>query len=106
MKVTLCFCESAVKLGPKFSVTAKGKLRLGAKIIQQGGIKNILKQVFGILEGEKLLKASQCYLSTSVGPIAGLLFISTEKVAFCSDQRITFSSPTGELLKTPYKVIF
>ncbi|KAL0535498.1 hypothetical protein IC582_029829 [Cucumis melo] len=94
-----------VKLGPKFLVTAKGKLRLGAKIIRQGGRKNIFKQVFGIVEGEQLLKASQCYLSTSAGPIAGLLFISTEKVAFCSEQSITFSSPTGELLKTPYKVL-
>lgn len=98
--------KSVVKLGPKFLVTAKGKLRLGAKIIRQGGRKNIFKQVFGIVEGEQLLKASQCYLSTSAGPIAGLLFISTEKVAFCSEQSITFSSPTGELLKTPYKVIF
>ncbi|XP_038895202.1 GEM-like protein 4 isoform X2 [Benincasa hispida] len=67
-----------VKLGPKFLVTAK--------------------------EGEQLLKASQCYLSTSAGPIAGLLFVSTEKVAFCSEQSITLSSPTGELLKTHYKV--
>lgn len=94
-----------VKLGPKFSATAKGKLRLGAKIIQQGGRKNIFKQVFGIVEGEELLKASQCYLSTSAGPIAGLLFISTEKVAFCSEQSVTFSSPTGEFLKSPYKVL-
>ncbi|XP_008437047.2 GEM-like protein 4 isoform X4 [Cucumis melo] len=86
-----------------FRVYEHGKLRLGAKIIRQGGRKNIFKQVFGIVEGEQLLKASQCYLSTSAGPIAGLLFISTEKVAFCSEQSITFSSPTGELLKTPYK---
>lgn len=106
MRVILCLCESVVKLGPKFSVTAKGKLRLGAKIIQQGGRTNLFKQVFGIVEGEQLLKASQCYLSTSAGPIAGLLFISTVKVAFCSEQSITFPSPTGELIKTHYKVTF
>ncbi|XP_023541117.1 GEM-like protein 4 isoform X1 [Cucurbita pepo subsp. pepo] len=94
-----------VKLGPKFSVTARGKLRLGAKIIRQGGRKNIFKHAFGIVEGEELLKASQCYLSTSAGPIAGLLFMSTHRVAFCSEQSITFPSPTGELIKTQYKVM-
>ncbi|XP_048328933.1 GEM-like protein 4 [Ziziphus jujuba] len=94
-----------VKLGPKFSETLKGKLRLGAKIIQEGGRGNIFKQIFGVKEGEELLKASQCYLSTTSGPIAGLLFISTEKVAFCSERPITFPSATGELIRTPYKVV-
>lgn len=94
-----------VKLGPKFSETVKGKLSLGAKIIQEGGRENIFKHVFGVREGEELLKASQCYLSTTAGPIAGLLFISTDKIAFCSERSITFSSPTGEVTRAPYKVI-
>ena len=96
----------AVKLGPKLSETVKGKLSLGAKIIQEGGRKNIFKQIFGVKEGEQLLKASQCYLSTTSGPIAGLLFISTEKIAFCSERPLTFSSATGELIRTPYSVYF
>lgn len=94
----------AVKLGSKLSETVKGKLRLGAKIIQEGGRENIFKQVFGMKEDEKLLKASQCYLSTTAGPIAGLLFSSTEKVAFCSERSIAISSSTGQAIKTPYKV--
>ncbi|KAM7487931.1 hypothetical protein LguiB_025415 [Lonicera macranthoides] len=38
------------------------------------------------------------------GPIAGLLFISTDKVAFCSERSIKISSPTGELIRIHYKV--
>ncbi|XP_058779400.1 putative GEM-like protein 8 [Vicia villosa] len=94
-----------VKLGPKFSETVKGKLSLGAKIIQEGGRRNIFKHVFGMQEQEKLLKASQCYLYTTAGPIAGILFISTLKVAFCSERHTTFSSVDGEFVKAPYKVL-
>ncbi|XAR55211.1 hypothetical protein NMG60_11035221 [Bertholletia excelsa] len=69
-----------VRMGPKISETVKGN------------------------QGEKLLKASQCYLSTTSGPIAGILFISTAKVAFCSERSITVPSSSGHLLRTPYKV--
>ena len=97
-------CETAVRLGPKFSETVKGKLSLGARILQVGGVKRVFKQIFGVGEGEKLLKASQCYLSTTGGPIAGLLFISSQRIAFCSDRSIKFSSPNGELIRIHYKV--
>lgn len=97
-------CEFAVRLGPKFSETVKGKLSVGAKIIKKGGRENIFKDIFGVMNGEKLLKASQCYLSTSAGPIAGILFISTEKVAFCSERSITVQSCSGALIRTLYKV--
>lgn len=94
-----------VRMGPKFSETVKGKLSVGAKIILKGGRENIFRHIFGIREGEKLLKASQCYLSTTAGPIAGILFISTLKVAFFSERSITLPSDKGECLKTPYKVL-
>ncbi|KAG5521647.1 hypothetical protein RHGRI_034018 [Rhododendron griersonianum] len=93
-----------VRLGPKISETVKGKLSLGAKILQAGGVEKIFKHHFNVREGEKLLKASQCYLSTTAGPLAGLLFISTDKVAFCSERSIKFSSPSGELIRIRYKV--
>ncbi|KAL2541188.1 GEM-like protein 4 [Abeliophyllum distichum] len=94
-----------VKLGPKLTDTLKGKLRLGARILQVGGVEKVFKQNFNVVIGEKLLKASQCYLSTTSGPIAGLLFISTAKVAFCSERPIKLSSPSGKLLKIHYKVM-
>nr|TKS13851.1 hypothetical protein D5086_0000049270 [Populus alba] len=61
-----------LRLGAKLSETVKVKLRLGAKTTQQAGTENVFKQEFGVGEGEELLKASQCYLSTTAGPIAGL----------------------------------
>ncbi|KAK7270704.1 hypothetical protein RJT34_26061 [Clitoria ternatea] len=94
-----------VKLGSNLSEILKGKLSLGVRIIQEGGRGNIFKIVFGKKENEKLLKASQCYLYTTAGPIAGILFISTEKVAFYSERPTTFYSAAGELVKSPYKVL-
>ncbi|XP_043716741.1 putative GEM-like protein 8 [Telopea speciosissima] len=94
-----------VKLGPKVSATVKGKLRLGVRILREGGVEKLFNQIFSVGEGEKLLNASQCYLSTTAGPIAGLLFISTENIAFCSERSLTFTLPTQELIKTPYKVM-
>ncbi|XP_068503074.1 putative GEM-like protein 8 [Phaseolus vulgaris] len=100
-----CRIHDHVKMGPNLSEILKGKLSLGARIIQEGGRGNIFKNVFGMQEKEQLLKASQCYLYTTAGPIAGVLFISTEKVAFYSERPITFSSVTGELARAPYKVL-
>ncbi|XP_010935565.1 putative GEM-like protein 8 [Elaeis guineensis] len=94
-----------VSLGPNISETVKGKLSLGARILQAGGVKKVFRQNFSIEKGEKLLKAFQCYLSTTAGPIAGLLFISTKKIAFHSDRSLTLTSPRGELARVPYKVL-
>ncbi|RVX16309.1 GEM-like protein 4 [Vitis vinifera] len=93
-----------LRIGSKISETVKGKLRLGARILQLGGVKKVFRQIFGFGKGEKLLKASQCYLSTTAGPIAGLLFISTQRLAFFSERSIRFSSPNGELVRFHYKV--
>eukprot|EP00261_Vitis_vinifera_P036754 XP_019077997.1 PREDICTED: GEM-like protein 4 isoform X2 [Vitis vinifera] len=93
-----------MRIGSKISETVKGKLRLGARILQLGGVKKVFRQIFGFGKGEKLLKASQCYLSTTAGPIAGLLFISTQRLAFFSERSIRFSSPNGELVRFHYKV--
>ncbi|KAL5755400.1 hypothetical protein ACOSP7_023620 [Xanthoceras sorbifolium] len=94
-----------VRLGPKITDIVKGKLSLGARILQVGGMSKVFKKLFSVGEGERLLKTCQCYLSTTAGPIAGLLFISTEKVAFCSERTIKFSSSNGELLRLHYKVL-
>lgn len=104
--IEVLFCDLiVVKLAPKISETVKGKLSLGAKIIQVGGLEKIFKKLFSVKEEEKLLKACQCYLSTTAGPIAGLLFISTHKVAFCSERSLKFYSSNGELIRVHYKVI-
>ena len=94
-----------VKLGPKITETVKGKLSFGARILRVGGVEKIFKKLFSAAEEEKLLKASQCYLSTAAGPLAGLLFISNHKISFCSQKSFKVSSPNGELVRVRYKVI-
>ncbi|XP_010546250.1 PREDICTED: GEM-like protein 4 [Tarenaya hassleriana] len=91
-------------LGPKLTETVKRKLTLGARILQVGGLQKIFKRLFRVGEGEKLLKAYQCYLSTTSGPIPGLLFISSKKIAFCSERSIKISSPEGDTVRVHYKV--
>lgn len=92
-------------MGPRISETMKGKLSMGTRILQAGGLESDFRQAFTVGEGEKLLKAFQCYLSTTAGPIAGMLFISNEKIAFRSDRSLKLTSPKGDLVKVPYKVI-
>ncbi|KAK7348953.1 hypothetical protein VNO80_23748 [Phaseolus coccineus] len=94
-----------VKLGPKITDTVKGKLSLGARILQVGGVEKVFMQLFTVKNGEKLLKASQCYISTTSGPLAGLLFISTDKVAFCSERSIKAYASNGHLIRIHYKVV-
>ncbi|KAJ8564860.1 hypothetical protein K7X08_001320 [Anisodus acutangulus] len=93
-----------MSLSPKLTETLKGKLSLGANILQVGGLEKIFKQKFSVKDDEKLMKVSQCYLSTTAGPIAGLFFTSTDKIAFCSERSIKLLSPTGKLLRIRYKV--
>ncbi|XP_022945278.1 putative GEM-like protein 8, partial [Cucurbita moschata] len=95
----------AVKLSPSVTKTVKRKLWLGAKLVQIGRSEKIFKKMFKLRQDDKLLSSSHCYLSTTAGPIAGLLFVSTHVVAFCSDRPIIFSSPHEEQSRMNYKVM-
>ncbi|KAL5066779.1 hypothetical protein RYX36_017666 [Vicia faba] len=97
--------EISVRLGTNISETIKRKLSLGARILQVGGVEKMFMQYFSVVEGERLLKVSQCYLSTTSGPLAGLLFISTEKVAFCSERSIKVFNQKGQMCRIRYKVV-
>ncbi|RCV42390.1 hypothetical protein SETIT_9G212900v2 [Setaria italica] len=94
-----------LNLGPKFSETIKGKLSFGAKVLQAGSIDKVFREYFVVGKDEKLLKAFQCYLSTTAGPISGMLFISTEKIAFHSDRPLSIACPKGGRTRVPYKVL-
>ncbi|XP_031090956.1 GEM-like protein 4 [Ipomoea triloba] len=96
--------NGAVRLRPKITDTLKGKLILGAKLLQAGGVEKVFKKRFSAKEGEKLLKASQCYLSTTSGPMPGLLFVSTHKLSFLSERSIKIPSSTGKSMRMHYKV--
>ncbi|MCI04144.1 GRAM domain protein/ABA-responsive-like protein, partial [Trifolium medium] len=71
--------QEHVRLGANVSKTIKRTLSLGAQVLQVGGVEKVFMQYFNVSEGERLLKVSHCYLSTTSGPLAGLLFISTKK---------------------------
>lgn len=101
----IIFSFSAVTLGPKITETIRGKLSFGAKVLQAGSIDKVFREYFAVEKDEKLVKAFQCYLSTTAGPIAGMLFISTEKIAFHSDRPLNLASPKGRSTRVPYKVI-
>ncbi|XP_076889123.1 GEM-like protein 7 [Bidens hawaiensis] len=96
--------KNYVSLGPKLIEIMKLKLSYGAKIIQFGSQDKIFRKNFSTKDKEKVLQASQCYLYTTAGAIAGFLFVSTERVAFCSQKPIKTYSTTGKLLKFQYKV--
>jgi len=93
-----------VRVGANISKTIKRTLSLGAQILQMGGVEKVFTQYFSAREGERLSKVSQCYLSTTSGPLAGLLFISNEKVAFCSERTIKVFNQKGQMCRIQYKV--
>ncbi|KAK9691450.1 hypothetical protein RND81_09G197200 [Saponaria officinalis] len=85
----------------------KGKLGvLGAKSVK-GGVEKVFNRLFSVRQaGEQVLKASQCCLYTTAGPIQGRLFISTHKLAFCSHAPVVkVSSPDGASLGFHYKIV-
>ncbi|XP_047323098.1 putative GEM-like protein 8 [Impatiens glandulifera] len=92
------------ELGFNLSTAVKRKLSLGATILQNGGLEKVFKRNFQVRQGEMLVTASQCYLSTTAGPIAGLLFISSEKIAFLSERCIKLCSQNGQFVRAHYKV--
>nr|GEV19753.1 hypothetical protein [Tanacetum cinerariifolium] len=95
--------KGIVKLGfsgPKIIDIVKHKL----SYLPLGREGKTFRKTFSTTDSEKLLNASRCYLYTTAGPIAGILFVSTERVGFCSDRSLKIYSTTGELLKFQYKV--
>ncbi|KAL5680858.1 hypothetical protein ACJX0J_007243, partial [Zea mays] len=102
---TIVLLHKVVNHGTKNFRNYKRKLSFGAKVLQAGGIDKVFREYFAVEKDEKLRKAFQCYLSTTAGPIAGMLFISTKKIAFHSDRPLSFTSPKGGSTRVPYKVL-
>ncbi|CAL5210218.1 unnamed protein product [Lathyrus oleraceus] len=96
--------EISGTLRTNITETIKRKLSLGAQILQMGGVEKVFMKYFSVIEGERLLKVCHCNLSTTSGPLAGLLFISTEKVSFCSDKSIKVFNKKGQMCRIRYKV--
>ncbi|KAB5519017.1 hypothetical protein DKX38_023336 [Salix brachista] len=94
-----------LKTGPSVPQAAWGKVNLTAKAITEGGFESLFKHIFETDSNEKLKKTFACYLSTSTGPVAGTLYLSTARVAFCSDRPLCHTAPSGEEAWSYYKVM-
>ncbi|KAF8086746.1 hypothetical protein N665_0613s0015 [Sinapis alba] len=53
------------------------------------GYEKVFKQTFECLPDEQLRKTYACYLSTSAGLVMGVMYLSTHKLAFCSDSPLS-----------------
>ncbi|KAJ0824100.1 putative GEM-like protein [Helianthus annuus] len=91
-------------LGPKLIEIVKHRLSYGAKILPLCREGRIFRKSFSTTDCENLLHTSRCSIYTTAGAIRGILFISNERVGFCSDRSLKTYSAAGEMLKFQYKV--
>ncbi|KAK6938097.1 GRAM domain [Dillenia turbinata] len=89
-----------LKTGPSFADAAVGRIAQGTRVLTEGGYEKIFSSTFETVPEEKLLKAYACYLSTSAGPVVGTLYLSTKKLAFCSDSSLSYK--VGEQTEWSY----
>ncbi|CAN6226139.1 unnamed protein product [Urochloa humidicola] len=94
-----------LKTGSSITDTAMGRIAQISKVISEGGYDKIFQQTFECLPDEKLKKAYVCYLSTSHGPIMGVLYLSTVKVAFGSDSPVKYVTEDNKTESSFYKVV-
>ncbi|KAL3504840.1 hypothetical protein ACH5RR_034681 [Cinchona calisaya] len=93
-----------LKTGPSMADAAVGRIAQGTKILAEGGYEKVFSQTFETVPEEKLLKYYACYLSTSAGPVMGVLYLSSAKLAFCSDSPLEYK--VGEETQwSYYKVV-
>ncbi|KAM1007159.1 hypothetical protein PS2_003765 [Malus domestica] len=91
------------RMCPSFTEAVKARLNTGTKVLTAGGQEKAFQQTFERITGEKLLHSYVCYLSTSQGPVIGMLYISNVRIAFCSDFS-HYLSP-GHPTSMHYKVV-
>ncbi|MED6127987.1 hypothetical protein PIB30_093328 [Stylosanthes scabra] len=81
-----------LKTSPSFTEAAMGRIAQGTKVLAEGGYEKIFLRTFDTVPGEQLQNSFACYLSTSAGPVMGVLYISTAKLAYCSDNPLSYKS--------------
>lgn len=95
-----------IRVSSSFADAAVARIVQGTKVLALGGPDMLFQQAFGIFPEEKLIKSFACYLSTSSGPVIGTLYVSTKRLAFCSDYALShypFSPQQNQ--RVHYKVI-
>ncbi|CAH2042291.1 unnamed protein product [Thlaspi arvense] len=89
-----------VKTAPSFADAAMGRLVQGTKVLAEGGYEKIFRKTFDTDPEEQLQNSYACYMSTSAGPLMGVLYVSTAKLAFCSDNLL--SDKAGDKIEWDY----
>ncbi|XVF59081.1 hypothetical protein PTKIN_Ptkin07bG0246100 [Pterospermum kingtungense] len=83
-----------LKTSPSFAEAAMGRIAQGTKILAEGGYEKIFRQTFETDPEEQLQNSFACYLSTSAGPVMGVLYLSTAKLAYSSDSPLSYKNGT------------
>ncbi|XVF61539.1 hypothetical protein PTKIN_Ptkin08bG0137700 [Pterospermum kingtungense] len=83
-----------LKTSPSFADAAMGRIAQGTKVLAEGGYEKIFRQTFETVPEEQLQNSFACYLSTSAGPVMGVLYLSTAKLAYCSDSPLSYKNGT------------
>ncbi|MBA0592204.1 hypothetical protein Gorai_009188 [Gossypium raimondii] len=81
-----------LRTSPSFAEAAMGRIAQGTKVLAEGGYEKIFRQTFETVPEEQLENSFACYLSTSAGPVMGVLYVSTAKLAYCSDSRLAYKT--------------
>lgn len=96
---------STVKVSPSIGDVAKARFVQGTKLLAEGGPERLFHHTFGVIPEEKYLHSYACYLATPTGPVNGTLYITTKRLAFCSESPLyCSSSPPGQSEWLYYKV--
>ncbi|XP_050939694.1 GEM-like protein 2 isoform X1 [Cucumis melo] len=105
-KLLKTFGITVVKVSPSIGDVAKARFVQGTKLLAEGGPERLFHHTFGVVPGEKYLHSYACYLATPTGPVNGTLYISTKRLAFCSESPLYYSSsPPGQSEWLYYKVV-
>ncbi|KAK8471668.1 hypothetical protein PHAVU_003G289800 [Phaseolus vulgaris] len=81
-----------LKTSPSFAEAAMGRIAQGTKVLAEGGYEKIFLNTFETGPEERLQNSYACYLSTSAGPVMGVLYVSTAKIAYSSDNPISYKN--------------
>lgn len=79
-----------MKTNPSLTDAALGRIAQGTKVLAEGGYEKVFQQTFETTPEEQLKNSFACYLSTSAGPVMGILYVSTAKLAFSSDSPLSY----------------
>ncbi|XP_039053463.1 putative GEM-like protein 3 [Hibiscus syriacus] len=93
-----------LKTSPSFAEAAMGRIAQGTKVLAEGGYEKIFRQTFETVPEEQLQNSFACYLSTSAGPVMGVLYVSTAKLAYCSDSPLSYQN-SSKTEWSYYKVV-